>query len=62
MIYFLLLQILLDILIPRAFVQLPWVSQKEWLGFDRKYLENSKDIQEIKITKLTLILLMWRIW
>lgn len=51
-IYFLLLQILLDKLIPRAFVQLSWVSQKEWWGFERKYLENSKDIQEIKITIL----------
>jgi hypothetical protein len=38
------------------------VSQKEWLGFERKYMENSKDIQEIKITKLALILLTWRIW
>jgi hypothetical protein len=28
------------------------VFQKEWWGFERKYLENNKDIQEIKITKL----------
>jgi hypothetical protein len=28
------------------------VSQKEWWGLERKYLENSKDSQEIKITKL----------
>jgi hypothetical protein len=33
-VYFDLLQILLDTLAPRAFVQLSWVSQKEWWGFE----------------------------